>query len=154
MKKIFICLFLLVFLPFPAISKELVDLDNKNLQAMLEENRGKVVLLNFFATWCPPCRMEIPELVKLRMEYPESSLLLIGLAVDEDKTPVLPFIKKLGVNYPVYAAKRDITDRYGVTSVPHNTFIAKDGRIIISEPGIADINILTQVVDDLATVKK
>ncbi|MDE5879152.1 MAG: TlpA family protein disulfide reductase, partial [Desulfovibrio sp.] len=107
------------------------------------------VMLNFFATWCPPCRVEIPELVKVRKAYPEAELLLVGLSVDEDSAPVIPFIRKAGVNYPVYMAARDVTDAYRVTSVPHNTFFARDGHVVISEPGMADATVIRQVVDDL-----
>ena len=110
---------------------------------------GEAPLPSLYATWCPPCRMEIPELVRVRDAYPASQMLLVGLAVDDDSAPVVPFIRKAGVDYPVYLAGRDVTDAYGVTSVPHNAFFARDGRLVISEPGMADANVIRQVVDDL-----
>lgn len=149
-----IALVLLFCLLFPCAVRAVEDssfppLDQAGLTAMLQKNKGKVVMLNFFATWCPPCRMEIPELVKVRDAYPEAEVLLVGLSVDEDSAPVAPFIKKAGVNYPVYLAGRDVTDAYRVTSVPHNAFFARDGHMVISEPGMADADIIRQVVDDL-----
>lgn len=152
MKRIALALLFCLLLPCAARAAgeaPLPSLDKAGLTALLQKNKGKVVLLNFFATWCPPCRMEIPELVRVRDAYPASQLLLVGLAVDDDSAPVVPFIRKAGVDYPVYLAGRDVTDAYGVTSVPHNAFFARDGRLVISEPGMADANVIRQVVDDL-----
>ncbi len=106
-------------------------------------------MLNFFATWCPPCRVELPELVKLREDYPQDKLMIIGLSVDENAAPVESFIKNAGVNYPVYIAGQEITDSYNISSVPHNAFFAPDGSLIISEPGMAETSVLKRVVNDL-----
>lgn len=133
--------------------EQLESLTLDQLNTLLANSKGKVVMLNFFATWCPPCRVEIPELVKVRDAYPASSLVVVGLAVDENSAPVLPFIRKAGVDYPVYLAGRDVTDAYHVTSVPHNAFFARDGSMVISEPGMADANVIRQVVDDLLSRK-
>lgn len=152
MKRIALALLFSLLLPCAVLAAgegAVAPLDQAGLNALLQKNKGKVVMLNFFATWCPPCRVEIPELVKVRSAYPEAELLLVGLSVDEDAAPVVPFIKKAGVNYPVYMAARDVTDAYSVTSVPHNVFFAKDGHMVISEPGMADANVIGQVMDDL-----
>ncbi|MBD5538774.1 MAG: redoxin domain-containing protein [Desulfovibrio sp.] len=152
MKRIVVALVFCLLLPcaaFAAGEADIKPLDQAGLTALLQKNKGKVVMLNFFATWCPPCRVEMPELVKVRDTYPASELLLVGLSVDEDSAPVVPFIKKAKVNYPVYMAARDVTDAYRVTSVPHNVFFARDGHMVISEPGIADANVIGQVMDDL-----
>ena len=151
MKRIALALVFCLLFPSAALAAgdPLPSLDEAGLSALLEKNKGKVVMLNFFATWCPPCRVEIPELVRVREAYPEADLLLVGLSVDEESAPVVPFIKKAGVNYPVYMAARDVTDAYRVTSVPHNAFFARDGHMVISEPGMADANVIRQVVDDL-----
>lgn len=145
-------LFLIVFclLPFTAFAAgEIPALDKAGLANLVRQNQGKVIMLNFFATWCPPCRVELPELVKLRKAYPEKDFLLVGLSVDEDKEAVPPFVKMAGVNYPVYMAGRDITDEFNITSVPHNTFYTKQGEVIISEPGMAATDVLEKVVNDL-----
>lgn len=149
MKKIVLVLLCLLLLPFCAAAGEIGDIDDAGLKALLAKNRGKVVMLNFFATWCPPCRAEIPELVKLRKAWSENKLVIVGLSVDENKSQLPAFLEKNGVNYPVYMAARNVTDAYNVTSVPHNAFIAPDGKLIISEPGMADVDVLKQVVTDL-----
>lgn len=148
MKKLL--LLILLLLPLNAPAADLITLDNAALQKIIDNNKGKVIMLNFFATWCPPCRAEIPELVKLRKTFADNKLLLIGLSVDDNTGVVAPFITKNGVNYPVYMAGPSVTDAFNVTSVPHNAFIAPDGRVVISEPGIAQAKVLDQVVTDLA----
>lgn len=153
MKKLALALLFVLALPLVALEADAGDvpaLNNQGLKALLEKNRGKVIMLNFFATWCPPCRAEIPEIAQLRKAWPEDKLLIIGLAVDETSAPVPAFLKKLGANYPVYMAGKEVTDAWNVTSVPHNAFMAPDGRLIISEPGMADAKVLEQVVTDLS----
>lgn len=147
MKRLLMLLFLLM--PFTVQAAETPVLSASQLASMLDQNRGKVIMLNFFATWCPPCRVEMPELVELRKIYPDSSLLIVGLSVDEDAAAVPPFIESAHVNYPVYIVGRDVTDLYGITSVPHNTFYARDGQMAISEPGAAVMSAFKEVVDKL-----
>ena len=153
MRKTLLLLFFCLLVPLAVKAEVLPGIDQARLKSIVEQSRGKVVMLNFFATWCPPCRVEIPELVMIRAAYPESAFTLIGLAVDEDPAPVQPFVQKAGVNYPVYLAGRDVSAAYGVTSVPHNVFYAKDGRMVISEPGVADAAILKRVIDGLLSQK-
>ena len=148
-KKLLLCL-AICLIPLAALAEDSIpSLDKAGLANLLRQNKGKVIMLNFFATWCPPCRVELPELVKLRDAYPEKELLLLGLSVDEDKSAVPSFVNMAGVNYPVYMAARDITDEYQVTSVPHNAFYGRDGKLVISEPGMAAADLLEKVVDDL-----
>ena len=156
MKKI--CLGILLMAVFCAgvsmvHAAEPKEIGQADLSKLLAENKGKVVMLNFFATWCPPCKVEIPELVNIRKDYSKDDLVIIGLDVDEDMAPVMPFVEKNGINYPVYKAGKSVTDHFRVTSVPHNAFFAKNGKMIISEPGMADRELLKQVIDDLLADK-
>lgn len=149
MKRILAIFAILLLLPLAAPAADLASLNREGLERLVQQNRGKVIIINFFATWCPPCRKELPELVKLRGAFPESELCLVGLSVDEDSNAVPPFIKTAGVNFPVYLADRDITDTFNITSVPHNIFYNKNGEVVISEPGMAEMGVLKKVVDDL-----
>lgn len=149
MKKLFLLLLALVIFPCMAYAADPAPLDQNGLNSLIQKNRGKVIMLNFFATWCPPCRSEIPEIVALRNSYPPDKLLILGLSVDEDKAPLPLFLKQLKVNYPVYMAGRDITTVYNVSSVPYNAFISPQGQLIISGSGMADISVLKQVVNDI-----
>lgn len=153
MKKLFLSLLLCLLLPCAAWAGGLPSLDLAGLTDLLVKNKGKVVVLNFFATWCPPCRVEIPELIRTGKAYADKEVLIIGLAVDEDPAPVAPFVKKAGMEYPVYLAGRDIARAYGVSSIPHNVFYAKNGALALSEPGMADETMLKMVIDKLLDQK-
>lgn len=143
-------LVLAVFLQTVQAAEPIPSLGKPALDKLLADNRDKVIMLNFFATWCPPCRAEIPEIVQLRKNTPKRDLLIIGLSVDKGTEEVQKFLAATKINYPVYMAGPDITSAYGVTSVPHNAFYAPGGKLIISEPGIANFDVLKQTVSDLA----
>lgn len=149
MRKILFTLIVMILFPCMAFGAEIQPLTNTQLDKILQDNKGKVVMLNFFATWCPPCRVELPELRKLRDAFPEKEFMLIGLSVDEDKSAVPDFLQEAGVNYPVYMADKSITDAYGISSVPHNAFFDPAGKLDISEPGMAEVKVLEGVVKQL-----
>lgn len=150
LKKIFLPLLLGVFFCCSgAAAADLEEIGQPRLASLINQNAGKVIMLNFFATWCPPCGEEIPELAKLRDAFPPEKLEIIGLSVDEDKTPLPAFLKDTGVNYPVYLAGDDVTSSYQISSVPHNVFYSPKGEMVISEPGIAQLDLLKTIVEDL-----
>lgn len=152
MKKIAAALLFVLLLPALAAAAP-ATMTAAQLTDLLEKNRGKVVMLNFFATWCPPCRIELPELRKLRDAYPEKELVIIGLSVDEDAAPVPEFTREAGVNYPIYMAGKSVTDKFNVSSVPHNAFFAPSGEMMISEPGVADMSVMEDLVNRLLKIK-
>jgi len=93
----------------------------------LEKLKGKVVIVEFWATWCPPCRASIPHLVDLRNKIDKSKLEIIGLT-DEPKSKVEGFAKDMKMNYVVgYGSTSG--DAYGVTGIPHAFVIGTDGKI-------------------------
>ena len=153
MKKVAAALALVLLLPLAALADEIPELGNTGLQAMIDKNKGKVVMINFFATWCPPCRVELPELVKLRDAFPKDKFTLIGLALDETRDPVGPFIKLVGINYPVYMANSTITDAYNINSVPFTVFINQQGQVDQAVAGIVNQEELRQAVQDLINKK-
>lgn len=149
MKKFCAALLILLFWAVPACAETLAVIDQQGLMDLVARNRGKVVFLNFFATWCPPCRAEIPEIIKVFREYPTDRVLMVGLCVDEDISLVLPFIKKYDIPYPVYLAGKDVTAFFGVSSVPHNVFYDRQGDMVVSAPGMAAEATLREALDDL-----
>lgn len=153
MKRSLAIIVMFLLIPYLSFAADVPVLDQDGLTKLLRDNSGKVIMLNFFATWCPPCKAEIPEIVKFRNKYSPDKVMILGLSVDDTPGPLPAFMKQTGINYPVYMAGRDVTDAYDVSSVPHNAFIAPDGRLIISEPGMADAKVLTQVANDLLKLK-
>ena len=84
-----------------SFKKDLKTITPKDLQAILKSNQGKVVLINFFATWCPPCRKEVPELIELYKTYKNKNVEFIGIAIDDNGAEaVAPFAEKININYP------------------------------------------------------
>ena len=115
---------------------ELKDLAGKNVQ--LSDYHGKVVLLNFWATWCPPCKEEMPWFVDLQRRYEAQGLQVIGVAMDDsDQKTIESFAKRLGVNYPVLRGKESVAQAYGdVQFLPDTFYIGRDGRIVSHVQGL------------------
>jgi len=93
----------------------------------LAGNKGKIMVVEFWATWCPPCRKSIPELIELYNFYGKKGVVFAALT-DESLGKVEPFAKKMNMNYPVgYGSKT--FKKYGVTGIPHAFLIGRDGKI-------------------------
>lgn len=121
--------------PDPAPAFQLKDLDGKELK--LEDFRGKVILLNFWATWCGPCREEIPSLIELQNRY-KGRLQVIGLAVDEeDVNHVRKFATSAGMNYPIAMGTDEVRVAYGgVGALPTVFVINSEGRLVQKHVGL------------------
>jgi peroxiredoxin len=114
----------------------LKDVDGKPVK--LADFKGKVVVLNFWATWCVPCRAEIPALVELQAKYAGSGLQVIGVSVDDPAEKMKPFVGQYKINYPVLQAlgNDSILDTYGpMVVVPATVVIGRDGRICSKHVG-------------------
>lgn len=123
--------------PEAAPDFQLQTLDGKSLK--LADASGKVVLLNFWATWCGPCRVEIPELIELQKRY-SGSLQIISLLVDvDDVEDAKKFVRSAGINYPVAVATDDMRIRYGgVSALPTLFVLDTQGRIVQKHVGLYD----------------
>jgi peroxiredoxin len=120
----------------PAPEFALKDLEGGTVA--LSDYRGKVVLLNFWATWCAPCRAEMPDLVKWQKQYQSSGLRVIGITFPPyGRKSVQQAARQLEVNYPILFGTREITDKYRVDGVlPTSFVIDKEGKIRARIPGI------------------
>ena len=123
--------------PDPAPDFSLTSLDGKPVT--LAGSKGKVILLNFWATWCGPCRAEIPDLVELQNKYKEH-LQILGLVVDDDdQDAIKDFAEKFGINYPVALATNDIRLQYGgIAALPTSFVLDSEGRIVQKHEGLRD----------------
>ena len=115
---------------------ELPSLDGKNLK--LSDLRGKAVLLNFWATYCGPCKIEMPWFVELQKQYGPQGFQIIGVAMDDASTEeITKFAKDMGVNYPILLGKESVGQSYGGVSVlPTTFFLDRDGKLIAREFGL------------------
>jgi len=126
----------------------LPQLNGQSLQ--LSDYRGKVVLLDFWATWCTPCREEIPHLVELQRKYRDQGLQIIGVSMDDSPEPVREFYQRFQMNYPVVMGDAEIGERYGgVLGLPIAFVIGRDGRISVKHIGATDASVLEQDVKAL-----
>ena len=96
----------------------------------LANYRGYVLILDFFATWCVPCRDSIPHLIGLNGRYGNQGLQILGMSVDEDSGDVKHFIAEKRINYPVAVTSEDLQADYGLRSVPTNVVINKKGIVV------------------------
>jgi len=114
----------------PAAEFALQSLEGR--QVRLADFRGKAVLLNFWATWCQPCKIEMPWFEELQKQYGPQGLQVVGIAMDDvGKDEIAKFAKEMGVNYPILLGTESVGDAYGgVQFLPSTFFIDRDGKIV------------------------
>ena len=126
----------------------LPDLTGQRLS--LSTYRGKVVLLDFWATWCDPCRDEIPHFVELQSKYHDRGLQIVGVSMDDGPEPVRDFYQRFKMNYPVVMGNAKIGELYGgVLGLPIAFLIGQDGRIYGKHIGATDITVFEEEIISL-----
>lgn len=96
----------------------------------LQEQRGQVVMINFWATWCGPCRREMPQLNRLYGKYRSAGFLLLGVNIDDDRNNALGLASKLGLQFPVlFDSTQRVSRLYDLSTMPSSVLIDRDGRV-------------------------
>jgi len=127
-----------------------VDLNNQRIE--LKQLRGKVVLVNIWATWCPPCLKEIPTLVQWQQEFGAQELQVIGISMDDSPGPAQAMMKKLGINYPLFMGDDELAKTFGgVLGLPRSFLINRDGRIVARIEGVDLPALRTNITNLLST---
>lgn len=112
----------------PAPDFTLRSLGGPNLR--LQEQRGRVVMVNFWATWCGPCREEMPQLDRLYQRYHKAGFVLLGVNVDDDSRNAATVATKLGVSFPLLLdTDKTVSKLYDLKSMPSTVLIDRDGRV-------------------------
>lgn len=122
-----------------AIDFKLKDLSGKYLS--LSDLKGKNVLLNFWATWCPPCRGEMPEIEKLYQEIKDSNLVIVAVDIGEPLSAVKTFIEQNKYNFKVLLdSDQSVAGQYGISAIPTSFFIDKEGNIVSKHTGAMNLD--------------
>jgi thiol-disulfide isomerase/thioredoxin len=115
----------------------LKDVANKDVK--LSDYKGKVILLDFWATWCGPCKVEIPWFIEFQQKYGKAGLQVIGISADDPLDKLAPFVKEMKMTYPVLQGlgKDDVQDAYGpMVGLPVTVMISRDGKICSKHVGM------------------
>ncbi|MBI4364599.1 MAG: TlpA family protein disulfide reductase [Candidatus Latescibacteria bacterium] len=130
----------------PAPAFELPDLDGKTVR--LADFKGKVALVNFWATWCPPCRAEVPDFVRLQSKYRDRGFAIVGLSLDAGgATDVRPFVDEYNVNYTMLLANDKTAEAYGgIVGIPTTFILDRNGTIVKKVIGMTDYATVEQAI--------
>jgi len=140
----------------PAPEFKARDLEDQDVT--LGDYQGKVVLVNFWATWCDPCRVEIPWLIEMQNKYGSQGFTVLGIAMDEEGKPVVaPFVEKqrydvsgqkLAMNYPILIGNENVAEKFGgLLGYPTSVLISRDGKVLKRTTGLIDYDETTKLIE-------
>jgi len=130
----------------PAQGGRVPEVDAPGLHKAIDAARGRVVVVNFWATWCGPCRRELPALERLRRETPESELVMISVSVDFDRGTLEEYLKRAPFGYPVLLADATLMDDLDLDAIPRTWIFAPDGTLARNHDGPASLQELRDAV--------
>jgi len=123
----------------------LMDLDGNEIS--LSDFNRKVLILNFWATWCPPCREEIPDFVEVYNEYESKDVQFIGVS-NEDISTLKSFVEDYDINYPILIDDANIMGKWGISAIPTTFVFDKNGQIIFKNVGMMTGEQLKNIIED------
>ncbi|WPD23082.1 MAG: TlpA disulfide reductase family protein [Candidatus Electrothrix scaldis] len=155
-KKIFVvCTLILLALSSHAMATPMPDftlpsaVDGKDISS--KDFKGKVLLVTFFATWCPPCRQEIPSLIQLQKDLAAKGFSVLGLSLDEgDADLVNELVEQDKINYPVLMADNEVVTGFGgVTGIPTSFLISHEGKMVRTYAGYVPHELLKEDIEKI-----
>ncbi len=126
----------------------LKNTEGKNVS--LSDFKGKVIVVDFWATWCGPCRRGIPDLISLQKEF-KDELVVIGISLDRETVKdVVPFVKKNEINYPIVYGNEEVVNQFGgIQAIPTSFVIDKNGNIVDKHVGLVDKSVYSEKIKEL-----
>lgn len=128
---------------------ELKSIDYKAFNKKVAEAKGKVLVVNFFATWCPPCKAEMPSLQRMYKQFPADKLVFFAVSVDEDTAAIQPFLNKMGVTFPVFICEPDLAEQLNLSAIPRMLMYDRTGKLVLDAEGMMDEKELNEQVGKL-----
>ncbi len=126
------------------------DVEGKDVS--LQSYKGKVILLDFWATWCGPCKVEIPHFIEFQQKYGPKGLQVVGVSVDDPVDKLAPYVKEMGMNYPVLQGLGHdaVQDAYGpILGIPVSVMISRDGKICATHTGLTGKDVFEKEIESL-----
>ena len=130
----------------------LLDLDKNEVS--LSDFQGKIVVLNFWATWCPPCREEIPDFIEVNNLYKDKGVQIIGVSIDTDLKALEDFVEEFGIDYLtlIDGTIDKIGPVWGIRAIPTTFFLNENGEVIFKNIGMMTKEQLIEILDDIISV--
>jgi thiol-disulfide isomerase/thioredoxin len=132
-----------------------LDFTMKNVEGddvTLQSFKGKVIVLDFWATWCGPCKVEIPHFIEFQKKYGPKGLQIVGVSVDDTVDKLVPFVKEMGMNYPVLQGlgHDDVQDAYGpLLGIPVSVVISREGKVCATHMGLTGKDVFEKEIEAL-----
>jgi thiol-disulfide isomerase/thioredoxin len=126
--------------------------DHLGKRVQLSEYKGKVILLDFWATWCGPCKVEIPHFVEFQDKYGKDGLQIVGVSVDDTPDQLVPYVRTMKINYPILQGlgHDDLQEAYGpLVGIPVSVIISRDGKICATHTGLTGKDVFEREIKAL-----
>ena len=126
------------------------DADNRDVS--LSQFKGKVIVIDFWATWCGPCKVEIPHFVEFQEKYGKAGLQIVGISVDDTADKLAPYVRDMKMNYPVLQGldHDDVQEAYGpIVGIPVSVLISRDGKICATHTGLTGKDVFEREIKAL-----